>query len=136
MSELEKFQFLIGRLRTRTQRSIWFLEFSVSIPYRQAKNYRVYQSWEDFLKFQFLIGRLRTNTQPMGKVVEIVSIPYRQAKNWFYQDTECKEPQVSIPYRQAKNWQDITLKNMKKWRVSIPYRQAKNLSKLKIGGIK
>ena len=80
-SNYTKFQFLIGRLKTKQKKQLYG-EYKISIPYRQAKN---------------------GYGKGIGQVFKTVSIPYRQAKNEQQDKEKEVEKGVSIPYRQAKN---------------------------------
>ncbi len=134
-SDVEKwlFQFLIGRLSTKT------IDWSEIAPHEGFNSLQVdYQPFEQALfqqsicQFQFLIGRLSTqNCMTVLWLKRPVSIPYRQTIN-------CKDRQanrrrcslVSIPYRQTINniWPMWTY--MIATSVSIPYRQTINQKSL------
>jgi len=61
---LREFQFLIGRLKTRTEPGFFFFFRKVSIPYRQAKNFNPpAKNQRELFWFQFLIGRLKTEVR-------------------------------------------------------------------------
>ena len=82
ISGISWFQFLIGRLKTKTLKQNIFSSKQVSIPYRQAKNFSCPGNSINEWTFQFLIGRLKTSSFVMtSSLFFCVSIPYRQAKN-------------------------------------------------------
>ena len=130
------FQFLIGRLKTRT---FW-------------KGARRRQQ-----VFQFLIGRLKTkHMEQMKYIQKKVSIPYRQTQNvhtplppqriylcFNSLQVDSKRVKgdypdflwgVSIPYRQTQN-REVAFWNTWVYGVSIPYRQTQNFLTLKCATI-
>ena len=135
--KMEKFQFLIGTLKTQVQFIILQHMISVSIPHRYSKNEISIPIWApEGARFQFLIGTLKTRYLLSKKLQSLmfqfligtlktcfilyianyfqkVSIPHRYSKNNLEGSLPCCKLLVSIPHRYSKNTQNFDTANRK-----------------------
>ena len=143
-----KFQFLIGRLKTKIKAYLKEKGISVSIPHRQTQN--VDSATITFLKreFQFLIGRLKTAKIFQRNLITIMfqfligRLKTFKLKNVITKQLSFNSSQVdsklqyqavqiyrmilvSIPHRQTQNKARV-LGRRKDEIVSIPHRQTQN----------